>query len=268
MSSTPTFRNPPIVELAIGVQFERLPMQSGYFGMFWQHMGEEWGKPFDNIPLEEQFERFDQPRWMFPLGQLKLEPAQPTLRFMLPNKDGNRLIQLQANRLHLNWRKQGQEYPSYKQLVGEFEEVFDRLVNFAEIHGLGPVEVNQWELSYIDSFPQGQYWHTPADWPKFLPGLFGGLFPADQMGLKLEHRAAEWSFEITPQRGRLHIATQYGPPGTGQAGSLILQMTARGPAPTPDGAGLRTGLDWGHDAAVGAFLKIVNPSVQEEWGVA
>src|SRR5205823_2667971 len=109
-------------------------------------------------------------------------------------------------RFHLNWRKRDGFYPSYRRLITEFEGMLNRFSDFTERTGLGMLAVNQWELTYIDAFLKHEYWGTPADWASFLPGLFGRLFPTDGLSIVLEHRAAEWSYEIHPKRGRLHIA--------------------------------------------------------------
>src|SRR5262249_30884798 len=156
--------------------------------------------------------------------QLRLEPLRLPGRFMLGNKEKDRLLQIQSTRFHLNWRKREGFYPSYRRLIAEFESMFARFAAFTERAGLGKLAPNQWELTYIASFPKDEYWTTPADWATFLPGLFGRLFPADDLGIVLEHRAAEWSYEIKPKRGRLHIAAGPGRAGEDKRDSLLLNM--------------------------------------------
>jgi hypothetical protein len=81
----------------------------------------------------------------------------------------------------------------------------------------------------------------------------------------LETRAAEWSYEITPKRGRLHIAAQLGRPAEGQQTALLLQTTARGPVGKGGADSLRAGLDLGHDAALGTFLRVTSDEVKARW---
>lgn len=268
MVDTLEFVNPPIVELVIGVQFSPLPkLTAGHFGLFWKDLGDDWTEPGDGPPLEDQFELFDRPRWRTPLGvQLRLEPLRLPGRFLLGHKNKDRLLQIQATRFHLNWRKRAGFYPSYKRLISEFEEMFARLAAFVERTGVGKLALNQWELTYIDAFPKEEYWTTPADWATFLPGLFGQLFSTDGLGLVMEHRAAEWSFEIQPQRGRLHIAAGPGRFGDDQRDALLLQMTARGPLDKGGSDALRAGLDLGHKVALGAFLRVVSDETKKRWG--
>ena len=267
MPDTPDFANPPIVELVFGAQFAPLTkLTTGHYGLFWDSLGrEEWPRLSDAPPLEDQFELFDRPQWGQVRGlELRLQPMRPPGRFMLGHRNDDRLIQLQASRFHLNWRKRDDCYPSYRRLIADFEAMFARFVFFAESNGLGKIQVNQWELTYVDAFPKGEYWQTPADWSSFLPGLFGNLSAAD--GLILESRAAEWSYVIPPKRGRLHIVAKPGPVGDSEQTSLLLETTARGPVGEGGVGTLRAGLDLGHDAAVGTFLQATSPEAKSRWG--
>jgi uncharacterized protein (TIGR04255 family) len=267
MTGTPDFANPPIVELVLGAQFSSLTkLTAGHFGLFWKELGDDWTEPGDATVIEDQFELFDRPRWGTPAGvQLRLEPLRLPGRFTLGHKSKDRLLQIQATRFHLNWRKREGFYPSYGRLIAEFESTFARFAAFAERTGLGAPALNQWELTYIDSFPKDEYWTTPADWATFLPGLFGPLFPINGLGIVLEHRAAEWSYAIETKRGRLHISAGPGRLGGDRRDSLLLNMTARGPVGRGGVETLRSGLDLGHEAALGAFLRVVSDEAKKRW---
>lgn len=267
MTGAADFVNPPIAELVLGAQFSPLTkLTTGHFGLFWKELGNDWTEPGDGPLVEDQFELFDRPRWRAPIvAQLRLEPLRIPSRFTIGHKNKDRLLQIQASRFHLNWRKREDFYPSYKMLISEFEEMFARLKAFAAKNGLGELAVNQWELTYIDAFPQGEYWNTPADWATFLPGLFGQLFPTDGLGIRLENRAAQWSYEIQPKRGRLHVAAGPGRVGEDKRDALLLQMTARGPVGKGGAETLRAGLDLGHAAALGAFLRVVSEEAKKRW---
>lgn len=268
MTGGPDFANPPIVELVLGAQFSPLTkLTSGHFGLFWKDLGEDWTESGDGPPLEDQFELFDRPKWSTATGlQLRLEPIRFPGRFTLGHKTNDRLLQIQASRFHLNWRKREDFYPSYTRLIAEFEEMFAKFSAFTEKNGLGPVAVNQWEMTYIDAFPKDQYWTTPVDWATFLPGLFGPLFPTEGLGIVLEHRAAEWSYEIESKQGRLHIAAGPGRAGEDKRDAVLLQMTARGPVGKGGAETLRAGFDRGHAAALGAFLRVTSEEVKKRWG--
>ena len=272
MEQTPDFAHPPIVEFVLGVQFAPLEnMTTGHLGLFWDRLGRtSWPIVGDEPPLEPQFELFDRPRWRTARQlQLKLQPGFQPGRFTIQNSDRDRMIQIQDTRLLLNWRKRlsGEKvkYPSYKVLIADFEAHYALLEKFVAEHALGELQPNQWEITYVDSFPQGELWQTPADWQKILPGLFGTLSTNLQSELVLEHRAAEWSYEIAPKRGRLHVNAQVGFIAESSQPSLLLNITARGPVEGTGIPSLRKGLDLGHDVSVREFLAMVNPSIKSSW---
>jgi hypothetical protein len=272
MAKTPDFVSPPIIEFVLGAQFAPLEnFTSGHFGLFWNRLGkEEWPVAGEEPPLDPQFEMFDTPRWRMVRNlQFKLQPRFQPGRFTLQNSSRDRMIQLQDTRLLLNWRKANDgdcmSYPSYKVLIDEFESKLSILQEFVMQHKLGSLQLNQWEITYVDSFPQGDLWNSPADWQFILPGLFGRLSTTSQDELSLEHRAAEWSYEIKPKRGRLHVNAQVGFLTDSSKPSLLLNLTARGPVSENEVRSLRDGLDLGHSVSVREFLAMVDPKVKATW---
>jgi uncharacterized protein (TIGR04255 family) len=265
MTETPTFKNPPVVEFVLGVQFSPLTkLVSGHYGLLWKELGSDWENPEDAPPINEQFELFDSPKWSHREGvQFRLGKGMPTDRFILHHRRRDRLIQVQPTRFHLNWRTSGELKPSYKVLISKFEEAFSQFERFVRVNELGKLELNQWEITYIDSFPQGDDWQTPGDWSRFLPGLFGDLFTAP--GLALENRAAQWSFEIQPKRGRVHIAAQVGRWRDQEKDSLLVDTTARGLIGKGGATTLREGLDLGHDVSVQSFLAMTSDDIKRRW---
>lgn len=265
--ATPDYGNPPIVEMVLGAQFSPLTkLTSGHFGLFWNSLGEEWVDPVDVVVIDEQYETFDQSRRQ-PAFQIRVEPQRLPNRLMIKHKEQERLIQIQSTRFHYNWRRKASFYPSYKKLIDEFEDAFEKFKQFVDHNKLGSVSVNQWELTYIDAFPKGVDWQTENDWASVLPGLFGTLFSTESLSLQLEQRAAEWSYEIKPRKGRLHISAHSGFATDDKIESLLLNMTARGPVGKDSAKTLREGLDIGHEAAFGAFVNVVNSQMRTKWGV-
>lgn len=264
MPGTPDYTNPPIVELAISAQFSPLTkLTAGHLGLFWNELGSDWVDPGDAPPIEDQYELFDRP-----LAQglrFQVRPMPMPLRFTVGHRCKDRLVQLQATRFCLNWRKRDQTYPSYKKLIGEFEQLFGDFQRFVRKRELEPLAINQWELTYIDAFPKGQEWETPADWSRILPGLFGNLFSTDGLRLALSHRAAEWSYDIQPKQGRIHVSTALGRVEGDERDALLLTTTARGPVGKDGAETLRAGLDVGHDLAFAVFDRLASDATKKRW---
>lgn len=104
MSDTPTFINPPIVELALSAQFSPLlGMTSGHYGRYWVELGKDWTTAFDAPLLADQFETFER-RPLPSVGALplRLEPVPSAGRFLIQHQSQDRLIQVQPTRFVLN----------------------------------------------------------------------------------------------------------------------------------------------------------------------
>jgi uncharacterized protein (TIGR04255 family) len=264
---TPTFKNPPIDEFVLGIQFDPLPsMQSAHFGLFWKSLGQGWKEPRDNQPIHDTFETFGNSAGTTQQFRLQLEASPPLPRVTFIDENRDRVIQIQRSRFHLNWRRAEEAYPSYKSMIGEFEKKVDGLIKFCDQHGLGPVKINQWEITYVDRFKKGEYWDTPSDWGNFLPGLFQSKELELIADLEMEGRSLNWSFEIRPELGRLHIQTSMVKGPTPEDDSLTVNFTARGPLHPERSPTYRDGMDIGHRVSVHQFLKLVDPDILKSWG--
>ena len=81
----------------------------------------------------------------------------------------------------------------------------------------------------------------------------------------MEKRRVEWSFEIEPAVGRLHVKAQSGKWGRDPKDTLLLDLTCRGPLVDGSLDSVRAGLDVGYDKAVDTFLRITPTELQERW---
>jgi len=228
-TSDPVFEDPPVIETVLGVQFAPLNgLTSAHVGWFWKtHLDGEWQKVAETVALPDEFERFE----ATPPGrvQFRVEPIRFPGRVLISQVNDGRMIQIQPTRFHYNWNRVGGEYPRYRKVLEEFDRHFGSFCRFVAEAKLGEVVPNQWELTYIDSIPQGALWNTPADWHEVLPGLFSPPGPVGSS--RLESVGGEWHFEIPPQRGRRRAWPCPGPPGARPGVSRGEGRRARRPPP-------------------------------------
>jgi uncharacterized protein (TIGR04255 family) len=260
----PEFSYPPVIETVLGVQFAPLVgLSSAHIGWFWKtYLDTRWEKVTEVVPLPDEFERFDQTApgaVRFQFGPIKF-PGRLQISWV---NDG-RMIQIQPTRFHYNWNRIGGEYPRYRTVREEFDRYFDTFCRFIEEAKFGEVVPNQWELTYIDSIPQGQLWTSPADWHTLLPGLFSSQ--GSPGTVQLESFGGEWHYEIPPRLGRLHLSVQLVRVGADPTPTLLLQTTARGPIGEGRAASLGEGLELGHRAAVDTFVEITSDKLHKSWG--
>ena len=257
---------PPLEETVIGVQFDTLRnFTIAHYGWYWKKcLDESWDRTLDVPPLVDVFERFDdQARWNLPKFVLQ-DSALPNRIQIIHNQD-DRVIQIQNTRFIYNWRKRATDYPRFEVTFPEFVSAFGKFQGFIRDAGLGPLSINQWEVSYVNHIPRGDLWESPSDWNRVLPTLFP-RGPSSEY-VSFESCSGEWHHVIQPKRGRLHVAVQHGKPRVGNDEVLILQLTARGPVDTEkSGWDLEAGLRLGHEVIVRTFFQLMSLEAQDYWG--
>ena len=265
----PDYDRPPVVETILGVQFDRLPgFSNAQLGAFWKTLDNaEWPVVADVPPLTPQFERFTgEARWAKGV-QLQLT-QDPTCRLQIKNKDRDRMIQLQNNRLHFNWLVEaGGNYPRYEKVRDGFVWTLNRFVEFVAAEKLGDFRPNQWEVTYLNHIPKGSVWNTAAEWDFFLPLR---SVPNIEGVVQGESFSGEWHFIIPDQRGRLHVRWQHGLKSEPEQHEMIvLPLTARGTTDGDEDASQRIldGLNLGRETIVRSFKGFMSDEANTHWGL-
>lgn len=267
MDTGVTFRHPPVVETVLGIQFERLPgLTNAHLGAFWQQRKADWPQVNDAPPLQEQVEAFGGQLGWSRAVHLKLTQS-PSVRIQMRNAAGDRMIQVQNCRLDYNWIGQpGQEYPRYRTVRLEFDQVLREFGKFIAAHDLGELVPNQWEVTYVNHILRGKLWDRPEEWAALFPSLPGPATTPSRA--RLEGFGGHWHFEIEPQRGRLHVELQHAfVGGADKKEALAMKLTARGPIekdrdPT---AAIDEGLNLGHDTIVRSFEDLTSQQAHDYW---
>jgi uncharacterized protein (TIGR04255 family) len=265
----PDYLNPPLVETVLGVQFERLTgFTNAHLGAFWQSLGcQEWPVTADAPPLPPQLEEFSEgTKWA---KGLRLQFTQdPACRIQMKNSDEDRMVQLQNNRLHLNWMgESGGHYPRYSQVLFEFQQVLKRFITFVGTENLGKFNPIQWEITYVNHIHRGTVWQTPADWSFFRPLA---AVPTVDGVARGESFGGEWHFVIPDEQGRLHVEWKHGVKpmeGKGEQQFIRLTFTARGRVKDNSLDAITEGLDLGHTTIVSSFSNLMSDNANKYWGV-
>lgn len=257
-----SFNDPPVVETALTVQFdELLDFRAYHFGLFYPAVS-------GDFPVVEDKPRLPPIRETFPLRPsaqtLRLDPStgRPQRVWYREQGDGGRLLQLQPDRLSLNWTGQrGGMYPRYSANKPVLLEQLERLGRFAEELGLGSLRPNLCEVTYVnhirpaagesigDCFQNtftGISWQTSTD---FLPGL---------------PRAASVNqvYDIPGDAGRLYAETAVALDPRGDY--IVMKLTGR--VIHRDGVEVETSLDTAHRWAVKGFESLTtNDARTNRW---
>lgn len=266
----PEFARPPVIEVVLSVQFERLEaLRSAQIGYLWQAFRDRFPNTEEHSPIEPAFERFG-PKFGVGAGvHFEMLSSPPTPRIWFLNAAGTELVQVQQDRFIRNWRKKtdSDEYPRYSFLRGEFKTDLDLFQTFVAQQGWGTIEPNQCEVTYINIIPAGAGWEKPGELGRVCT-LFSAKYSDEGLGIPEEAEVnARYILggDGNEALGRLHVAIA--PVVRSSDGSLAfrLSLTARG-RPADGGAdAVLEFLDRGHDAIVRGFASITTSAMHVLW---
>jgi uncharacterized protein (TIGR04255 family) len=193
--------------------------------------------------------------------QLGFGPV-PSSRYWFLNPAQSELVQLQNDRLIVNWRRTaaGDVYPRYSTIRELLGARLADLRAFLAEDRLGSVETIQVELTYINSIPE------IVDGPvgDVLVGL--GWPRLHTLGAPEQLRAVA-SFQV-PDVGldpvRLHLSVE---PGSDTAGNptAFLTLSVRGAPITTSDEDLMSFLDAAHEYIVRSFTEVTTEPMHRKW---
>lgn len=166
----PDFRNPPLNEVVLGVQFNPPQgYQQIYAGEVWNLFRKEFPNVEEQLPIPPSFETFGLPSKGKQLGFVTGATHD---RFWFLRPDGDELIQFQQDHLLHNWRKVGEGtniYPRFESMIERFRGEMNLLEGY--MNGLTPqaLSINQCEISYINHIaPPDEQPLFVSDWLRFV----------------------------------------------------------------------------------------------------
>lgn len=266
----PEFDEPPLVEVALTVQFERLQkFRSSDAVLFWNQDAIRRSFPrieehpaLDSILEREGLSDFRQVVRV----QFSEKPEVP--RYFFVNDRGTQLIQLQPDRLSHNWRKvrDGDAYPRYEAIREVFLQELRLLEQFVSDRSLGDFKPTQCEVTYVN--------HISGANPKSLP-LPGSILRvwsqrhSQLASSEFEGAAIDARYTIRDRagsfRGRLRVDFRPATRREDESLLYVLQLTARG---APLGAGVDGSIefiDLGRSSLVHAFDELTTAEMHDVW---
>jgi uncharacterized protein (TIGR04255 family) len=260
----PRFENPPVVEVALSVQFDRLNLSMAQLGLVWQKFRDRFPVVQEKPEIDSVIESFGPRKKVASDVRFEVRAVSaPRLWFV--DKSGNELIQVQRNRFVRNWRKTPgtPEYPSYDRLREDFVADWERFEVFVTDECNATLVPNQCEVSYVNSVENA----NPGQLKGVLALMSGACSDAylddpEDTELTLRYQLKNKS---EPPWGRLHITAASAIRATDEQPVVRLSLTARGAPPTQDTAGVMKALDAGHESVVRGFASITTPEMHDVW---
>ena len=263
MSELPSFGSPPVVEVALGVQFRPL---AGLQSLRLSPLRERWRPDYPRVedhpplpPVTEANISAGTPSLQLTLGD------SPKVRHWFISESGADLVQLQQDRMIVNWRRGDPptDYPRYSRMRAVFVDRARDLATFVAAERMGELQINQVELNYINAI------ELPArhlGQLEFVLESWSGL-PEHHLGDPEEARVS-LAFRVPGlgrEPSRLYVSADpaIGPDG-GQI--LFLAFTVRGAAAGPTLEAALAFMDAAHEHAVRSFDELTTEPMHSTWG--
>lgn len=268
----PSYRNPPLDEVAIALQFDQIKPFALIYGAFAEEVRQRLPQHEELEPMAVSFETFSDTPLQTPSQFIVDRSAMPRAWFI--SEDGHRLAQIQPDRFVQNWRRKAGEgtYPRFAAVMEDLCENFRAFEKVVERENGGSLNLNQCEVSYFNVFPVQE----GEGYPQAFARLFDWL--GCEKPLVLSGSVAEPELVTISRtfiiknassdepRARVHIVAQ--PAISMLTGTKVFRMSLifRGPPPAQDWATVEAFLQEGREAIVRLFTDITSASCHKEWG--
>jgi uncharacterized protein (TIGR04255 family) len=262
LNSLPSYKNPPVVEVALAVEFAPLEGWSALsYGPLWDCFREEY--PFTEV---QQSLAFQVPLQPLSPGKGSLVPNELPARYFFKNGDGSELIQVRSGAFVRNWRAMPElPYPRYGERIRPaFERDFQTFLDYLKRRNYPHPEVWKCEVTYVNHFTRGKEWSAWDDVPALVPSLAPSANSI--VHGSLTGAQCVCNYKIWDGTGDLIIQMM---PGLTQDGTEVVQfsLAASGPPQSSDSAHLMEMLDRGHETIVTNFAELMAADVQTaQWG--
>lgn len=253
----PSFERPPLDEVAADMQFAPLPIKAADIGDFQATLGDDYPQSIDMLPLPPSFETTGPA----PLQPFLLNPGGGLLpRSWFISNDDEHVVQLQADRLIVNWRQRpnGGAYPRYPKVRRRFEMAHEALHRFVHRHGYSDIFPNQCNLTYFNKvpLPAGHGW-----------GDIHVLLKDVRLSATDCHLMFRRSLKPAEDSAVAHLQVECRPHQVGiDQRAWALNISVRGRPATADIDSVLNFFDMAHIEIVRCFSEITTDAMHQTWG--
>lgn len=264
----PEFERPPVVEVAVSVQFNAPILSTPQIILRWSQVRDRLPHYDQASPLPATIEEFGGPRE--PRLQVQLSDSPPSPRLLLMNEAKTAVVQIQENRFGYSWRKlkPEDEYPRYRKIRNDFEHELAEFREFLTAEGLAPLSADQCEVTYVNHVFPEEAWFDHSELGKVIPSvaprLTEGFLPPPEEA-RYAARYVIRSKNDTPL-ARLHVSAEPGYLLANKTPLFLLKLTVRGAPQSPDTPGILETLDLGHEWIVRGFATLTSSEMHHAWG--
>lgn len=268
----PDFSNPPVVEVALAVHFDKLAtLRTPQMVSLWhQHLRDRFPTIEEHSPIEPRIEKFGLPATKQVGMKLEMISKPPVPRCWFINESGSELIQVQQDWFAHNWRKagSGDEYPRYDSVRTAFLNELKSFQEFISQEKLGDFHPIQCEVTYVNHIVANQEWNHHGQ----LSTILSLCESADDMKFLPEPEEVRMSGSFVipssdgEKLGRLRFSIEPAYRREDDSPVFLLNVVARGKPACEDLDGIMKFIDLGRKWIVHGFADITTSKMHEIWG--
>lgn len=247
----------------MGLQFEGLVQYNSILAAdFWRKVRDQYPHIEEHPPLDPIFETFGANDGAIPQPRIEFLQAVPQPRLFMVSQDGARLVQLQKDRLHFNWRSRAtnEPYPRYPRIRGDFEQALAVHEEWAASLG-GGLNPTQAEIAYVNRIPLLGENGLPCGLSAIFPWLAGLPGWTETGSFQFRRRLLD---ENDRPVARLHFGMQYGTDDRGMREAHV-NFVVRGRPAEPTTANCLSMLDEARKIIVHTFTGMTSASAHRAW---
>ena len=261
-SQLPEYDQPPVVEVALAVEFKQSvnfrALDLGRLADAWKdilpHAEERPLLPRMGLPSEDLLDT------LFEIEETASNPP----RLWLQNHSGDRVAQIQHDRLVVNWRKGdlGGEYPRYETIRESIQDSWRRLTTACSELGHDEPIPSLCEVQYVNQLGAEQGWNSPQDTENLIVPWSG---IGDDEFLPHDHLSGFGLHCHFPEERDGWLTIDGWTSGDSETKMMTLGLTSRGRALSEDLDSALSFMDTAHVWIVRGFTAVTTSEAHKIW---
>ncbi len=259
---SPSFDRPPLVEVALGIEFSPVPgFGAVVLGRFADRLKDRYPvvQEYPPLPPNPPIGLDDQNG-----AGLVVSMGAPSIRLWLLSQAQDQLLQVQRDRLILNWRAgtNSNSYPRYHEtLRPAFAREYRDLLSFLKDAGLPTLSLVGVDVTYVNVF-DGSIDKRPE-----IGTILRSQQPSEGRLAAPRTTRLQQQWEWTGHHGAASILTLDAAQPASRESAIAMNLTARSSlGMSADIDDVLLSLDLCHDEVVSAFAELTEPDRHLEWG--
>ncbi|MXW94837.1 MAG: TIGR04255 family protein [Acidimicrobiaceae bacterium] len=266
----PAYERPPVVEVALAIEFDQA---IGFRALDLGNLAAAWA---DSLPVADERPPLPRMEWLDDdlvddlldaLFDDEERVAPP--RLWLQSSAGDQVVQIQRDRIVVNWRKEGSgDYPRYEIVRDRLQDAWRRLIQVCDDLNQDAPEPNLCEIQYINNIGIDEGWKSPQDTEKLITSWQG----VDDNSYIPSKHLCQFSLHChfpDDREGWLNIdgwTTSAPTDDDADAMRMVLNLTSRGHALSNDLDSALDFFDMAHVWIIRGFTAITSPEAHDTWG--